>query len=259
MQPALNTAITAARKAGDILLQYRERLDRIQISKKAHQDYVSEVDVLAEQAVIQILSKAYPHHGFMAEESGISNTDAIEQWIIDPLDGTTNYIHDYPFFCVSIALKVKNRVECGVIFDPVKQECFIAERGAGARLNDKRLRVSKTVELSEALFGTNFSFAPKQDDSFKAGFEHIVTTVAGIRKVGAAALELAYIAAGRLDGFVGINLRPWDLAAGALLVQEAGGMVSDLTGQDYYLKQGHILAGNAKVFRAGIQHFVDLA
>lgn len=256
MHPALNIAITAARKAGEILLQYRERLERVQIHKKAHQDYFSEVDILAEQNIIQILSKAYPNFGFVAEESGVHNPDAEGHWLIDPLDGTSNYLHEFPFYCVSIALKIKNQIDCGVIFDPLKQECFVASRGAGARLNDRRLRVSKTVEIDESLIGTTFSLADNnKSTAYKSSFQNVANMAAGTRKSGAVALELAYVAAGRLDGFVGEGLCAWDLAAGAIIVQEAGGMVSDLQGGENYLKTGHILASNPKIHRSIFQAF----
>lgn len=245
MHPALNIAINAAREAGDILLRYTERLDRILIKQKSKQNYYSEVDIKAEEAVIKILSKSFPDHGIIAEESGYKNDNADYVWIIDPLDGTTNYIHSYPNFCVSIALKHKDKIECGVVFDPLRKECFTAARGQGARVNDRRLRVTtKKTELHDALIGTNYSFKETLTPSLDALFKE----VAGIRKLGTAALELAYVAAGRIDGFIGYNLCPWDVAAASLLIQEAGGLTYDLTGENDILP-GHIMAANPKIFK----------
>jgi myo-inositol-1(or 4)-monophosphatase len=256
MQPVLNVAISAARQAGEIILRYREMLDRIQIHQKGPKDLFSEVDVKAEQAIMNTISKAYPDHGFIAEESGVHHAAAEYTWLIDPLDGTNNYLHGYPYYCVSIALKVKDKIECAVILDPIRQECFSAYRGEGARLNDRRMRISpKVVELDQALIGSTFPYHPSHETSYHAKFHQVAGAVAGVRKVGAAALELAYLAAGRLDGFLGINLGPWDIAAASLLVQESGGFVSDLDGDDQYLKKGHILAANPKISKAMSQIF----
>ncbi len=250
MQPVLNVAISAARQAGEIILRYREMLDRIQIHQKGPKDLFSEVDIKAEQAILNVISKAYPDHGFIAEESGVHHTNTEHTWLVDPLDGTNNYLHGYPYYCVSIALKVKDKIECGVIFDPIRQECFSAFRGEGARLNDRRMRVSsKVIELHQALIGSTFPYHPSAESAYHAKFHQVAGAVAGVRKVGAAALELAYLAAGRLDGFLGIHLGPWDIAAAALLVQESGGFVTDLDGEDHYLKKGHILAANPKIFK----------
>lgn len=255
MYPALTVAITAARKAGEIMMRSREQLDKLTIQRKAPQDFCSEIDWEAEREIIKILSKSYPHHGIQAEESGLQQDKSDYLWVIDPLDGTTNYLHGHPFFCVSIALKIKQRLECAVIFDPVQQECFVASRGEGARLNDHRLRVSKVADLSDAIVGTTYSGTSKQKvpDKWRSGLRHVFETVVGYRKNGAAALELAYVAAGRLDGFLGVGLHPWDMAAGALIIKEAGGMVTDFSGTDDYLQNGHILAANPKIFRAVLQ------
>jgi myo-inositol-1(or 4)-monophosphatase len=257
MQPVLNVAIAAARQAGEVILRYREMLERIQVTAKGPKDFYSEVDIKAEQMIINALSKAYPDHGFIAEESGIHHAQADSVWIIDPLDGTNNYLHAYPYFCVSIALKVKGKIECGVVFDPIHQECFAAARGYGARFNDRRLRVSsRATELNQALIGTNFPYhAPPS--SFQERFHQLAQHTAGIRKTGAAALELSYVAAGRLDGFVGMSLRPWDIAAGAIIIQESGGMVSDLNGSDDFLKHGHVMAGSPKIFKHIAQGFLS--
>lgn len=256
MQPTLNVAISAARQAGEVILRYHDMIDRIQIHEKGPKDLFSEVDVKAEQTIIKAISKAFPDHGFMAEESGMHQHGADHLWIIDPLDGTNNYLHGYPYYCVSIALKVKDKIECGVVYDPMRQECFSAARGEGARLNDRRLRVStKAAELHHALIGTTFSFKQVDEQGYHAQFYDAAGLVAGIRKTGAAALELAYVAAGRLDGFLGIHLNPWDIAAGALLIQESGGLVSDLDGADQHLKKGHILAANPKIYKGLAQVF----
>ena len=254
MHPLLNLAITAARQAGDIILRYRERIESLQISKKGENDLFSEVDVQAEQSIIKTIAKAYPDHGFIAEESGITQDEAESVWIIDPLDGTTNYLHGFPWFCVSIAHKVKNRIEHAVVYDPLHQECFVATRGSGARLNDRRLRISKVSDLSTALIGTTLSMSA-ENTPHQVAFGAVAQAAGGVRKSGAAALELAYVAAGRLDGFVGANLKQWDIAAGALLVQEAGGMIGDFAGNDTYLKHGQIVAAPLKVFKPILQAF----
>lgn len=256
MHPLLNLAITAARQAGDIILKYQERIDTLKISQKAENNLFSEVDVMAEQTIIKTISKAYPDHGFIAEESGILQGDAESIWMIDPLDGTNNYLHKFPFFCVSIAHVVKNRIEHAVVYDPLHQECFVATRGSGAQLNDRRLRISKTSTLTSALLGTNIeTVSDLSSNSYQAKFGKLTESVTGVRKSGAAALELAYVAAGRLDGFVGNNLKPWDIAAGALLIQEAGGMVGDFSGGETYLKKGQIIAAPLKVFKPILQAF----
>jgi myo-inositol-1(or 4)-monophosphatase len=254
MQPLLNIAITAARLAGDIIIRHMELLDRIKITAKDSDEYFSEVDVKAEQAIIHTIHKAYPQHGIIAEESGIHNMDAESVWIIDPIDGTTNYLHGFPCFSVSIAHRVKNRIEHAVVFDPLRHECFSASRGCGAQLNDRRMRVSKQTQLNAALLGIGF---PHRNvavgQRYLPTFEALMAKCAGIRRTGSAALDLAYVASGRLDGLWEFGLRPWDLAAGSLLVKEAGGLVSDLYGGEDYLKQGDIVAGTPKVFKALLQ------
>jgi myo-inositol-1(or 4)-monophosphatase len=254
MEPLLNIAISAARQAGDIILRHVEQIDRIKVTAKSQEEYFCEVDVKAEQAIINTIHKAYPEHGIYAEESGIQHENADVVWIIDPLDGTTNYLHGFPFYAVSIAVRIKNRIEHGVVYDPIRHECFTATRGRGARLNDRRLRVSKQTQLSAALLGTGFPFRnPTLAKRYLPTFEALFGKCAGVRRTGAAALDLAYVASGRLDGFWEFGLRPWDIAAGALLIQEAGGLISDFEGTENYLKHGDIVAGTPKVFKSLLQ------
>lgn len=254
MQPLLNIAVTAARQAGDIIVRHMEQIDRLKINVKNNSEYFTEVDVKAEQAIINAIHKAYPEHGIMAEESGMQNSDADHLWIIDPLDGTKNYLHGFPFFSVSIACKIKNRIEHAVVYDPLRHECFAASRGRGARLNDRRIRVSKQTQLDTALLASGFpSRNPELAHRFMPTFEAVIGKCAGVRRTGSAALDLAYIAAGRLDGFWEFGLRPWDIAAGSLLVKEAGGLLSDLQGGEDYLKQGDLVAGTPKIFKSLLQ------
>lgn len=254
MQPLLNIAISAARQAGDIIVRHIEQIDRIKVTAKSQEEYFCEVDIKAEQAIINAIHKAYPDHGIIAEESGTHNEGAESVWIIDPLDGTSNYLHGFPFYAVSIALRVKNRIEHGVVYDPLRHECFSASRGRGARMNDRRLRVSKQAQLNAAMLGTGF---PCRNATLAARylptFEALFGKCAGVRRTGSAALDLAYVASGRLDGFWEFGLRPWDIAAGALLVQEAGGLVGDPYGGEDYLKHGDIVAGTPKVFKSLLQ------
>lgn len=259
MQPLLNIAISAARQAGEIIVRHIDQIDLIKITAKSSEEYFSEVDVKAEQAIISTIHKAYPHHGIIAEESGSHNEEAESVWIIDPLDGTSNYLHGFPFYAVSIALRVKNRIEHGVVYDPLRHECFSASRGHGARMNDRRLRVSKQTQLSGALLGTGFPFRNVAlAKRYLPTFEALFGKCAGVRRTGSAALDLAYVASGRLDGFWEFGLRPWDIAAGCLLVQEAGGLISDLQGGDDYLRQGDIIAGTPKVFKSLLQTLVSM-
>lgn len=254
MQPLLNIAINAARQAGDIIIRHIEQLDHIKITAKSPEEFFCEVDIKAEQAIIKTIHKAYPDHGIIAEESGVQNEEAESVWIIDPLDGTTNYLHGFPFYSVSIAVRVKNRIEHAVVYDPIRHECFSASRGRGARLNDRRIRVSKQTLLSASLLGTGFPF--RNADSAKRylpTFEALFGKCAGVRRSGSAALDLAYVACGRLDGFWEFGLRPWDIAAGTLLIQEAGGLISDPAGGEDYLKHGDVIAGAPKVFKSLLQ------
>jgi myo-inositol-1(or 4)-monophosphatase len=248
MHPTLNIAVRAARSAGNVIIRNLDRLDSLAVHTKDRNDFVSEVDQQAEQEIIYILRKAFPDHGILAEESGLREGNDY-QWIIDPLDGTTNFLHGFPQFAVSIALRHKGRLEQGVVYDPLRQELFTATRGAGAMLNDRRLRVTKRKSLEGALLGTGFPFKAQHHletylDMFRALFPH----TAGIRRPGSAALDLAYVASGRLDGFWEIGLNTWDMAAGVLLIQEAGGLSSDFLGGHNYLESGNLVAGSPKVF-----------
>lgn len=255
MHPLINIAVQAAREAGDIIMQYADRIDRVKIREKNNNDMVSEVDVKAEQAIIANIHKAYPSHGIIAEESGINKQPNDEfTWIIDPLDGTSNFLHGFPHFAVSIAIQHKGKIEHGVVYDPVRKECFQASRGNGAQLNGKRIRVSKTVHIEKALLGTGFPFKDKSlSDLYFKLFRELFDKCAGIRRAGACALDLAYVASGRLDGFWEFGLKPWDLAAGSLLVKESGGLVSDMDGLENYLKSGNIISAPPKIFKALLQ------
>ncbi|OBS10630.1 inositol monophosphatase family protein [Acidihalobacter prosperus] len=249
MHPFLNTAVKAARAAGTVLLRNSERIDTLTIESKQRNDFVSEVDRQAEEVIIRTLRKAYPDHGILAEESGHSGGNEYE-WVIDPLDGTTNYLHGFPQYAVSIALRYRERLEQAVVYDPFKDEMFTATRGAGAALNNRRIRVSARASLDGALLGTGIPFREHQEvDGYMKTLRGFIGQPAGIRRAGSAALDLAYVAAGRLDGYWESGLMPWDLAAGALLVMEAGGLVSDFAGGDGYVNSGDIVAASPKVLR----------
>lgn len=259
MEPLLNIAVSAARQAGDIIVRHIEQIDRIKITAKGHADYFSEVDIKAEQAIITAIHKAYPEHGILAEESGLQNDDSDVQWIIDPLDGTSNFLHGFPFYSVSIACKIKNRLEHAVVYDPLRHECFSASRGRGAKLNDRRIRVSKQTQLQQALLGTGVSARNvTQTQRYLPTFEALMGKCVGVRRTGSAALDLVYVASGRLDGFWEFGLRPWDIAAGALIIKEAGGLISDIQGGEAYLQQGDVVAGTPKVFKALLQTLIPV-
>jgi myo-inositol-1(or 4)-monophosphatase len=244
----LNIAVKAARRAGNVINRASRNLDTVAFREKAVNDFVSEVDREAEQAVIRTLRDAYPAHSILAEESGASG-ESEYQWIIDPLDGTTNFIHGFPQYCVAIALKHRELVTQAVIYDPSRNDLFTATRGRGAFLNDQRMRVSKRTQLRASLIGTGFPFRQLEHmEVYLAILRDMMKGAAGVRRAGSAALDLAYVAAGRLDGFWEFGLSPWDMAAGALLVTEAGGLVGDLAGENRYLQTGNIVAGNPKVF-----------
>jgi len=263
MHPMLGIAVRAARRAGAIINRAARDVDLLSVSRKRHNDFVTEVDRAAEQAIIEILHGAYPDHAILAEESGATAGQAGESeytWIIDPLDGTTNFIHGFPQYAVSIALRHKGVLAQGVIYDPTKNELFTATRGRGAYLNERRMRVSKRTQLAEALIGTGFPFRDFEGlDEYLAMFRELTARTAGIRRAGAAALDIAYVAAGRLDGFWEMGLSPWDMAAGALLVQEAGGLVGDFRGDADYLESGRIICGNPKIFVQLVQTIGPLA
>jgi myo-inositol-1(or 4)-monophosphatase len=250
----LNTAVKAARKAGSIITRASSDLDRLTIRRKRQNDFVSEVDHAAEEAIIAVLREAYPAHGIVAEESGETHADAEYVWVIDPLDGTTNFLHGFPQYCVSIGLLHKGVPFQGCVFDPNRNELFTASKGVGAYLNDRRIRVSKTDKLEDALMATGFPFREVGEiDAYLRMFKNMTLSTQGIRRPGAAALDLAWVAAGRVDGFWEIGLSAWDMAAGALLVREAGGLVGDLDGEDRFLENGRIIAANGKIFSAILQ------
>lgn len=250
----LNTAVKAARKAGSIISRASFDLEKLTVRSKRQNDFVSEVDHAAEEAIIAVLREAYPSHGILAEESGAQNADAEFVWVIDPLDGTTNFLHGFPQYCVSIGLLHKGAPQQAVVFDPNRNELFTATRGVGAYLNDRRIRVSKTDRLENALIGTGFPFREVGDiDDYLRMFKAMTLGCAGIRRPGAAALDLAWVAAGRTDGFWEIGLSPWDIAGGALLVREAGGLIGDLNGEDKFLDSGRVVASNSKIFSAMLQ------
>jgi myo-inositol-1(or 4)-monophosphatase len=249
MHPVLNIAVKAARRAGSVINRASFDLDKLTVEQKAHNDFVSEVDRAAEQAIIQVIREAYPQHSILAEESGLADKQSEYQWIIDPLDGTTNFLHGFPQYCVSIALSVKGQVQHGVIFDPVRNDLFTTSRGAGAFMNDRRIRVSRTASLKDALLCTGFPYKEfAQFDRYLAMFKELTQKSAGIRRPGAAALDLAYVACGRFDGFWEMGLNAWDVAAGGLLIQEAGGLVADFSGDADWLSSGTIVCGTPKVF-----------
>ncbi|NIR61608.1 MAG: inositol monophosphatase, partial [Gammaproteobacteria bacterium] len=252
MHPMLNIAVRAARAAGNVILRHMDRIDTLTVTSKRRNDFVSEVDHRAEQEIIRVLRKAYPDHTILAEESGEHTAATGEyQWIIDPLDGTTNYLHGFPQFAVSIALKHRDRIEQGVVYDPLREELFTATRGAGARLNDRRIRVSASRGLEGALVGTGFPFRDYSHlDTYLGVFREVVTEAAGVRRAGSAALDLAYVAAGRLDGFWEANLKAWDIAAGTLLILEAGGLATDFRGEHDFLERGELVCGPPKTHQA---------
>ncbi len=249
MHPMLNIAIRAARAAGDSIVREMDRVSDISVDLKGKNDFVTEVDRQAEHIIIETIKNAYPDHAFLAEESGKSG-DSEYLWIIDPLDGTTNFLHGFPHFAVSIALQHKERLDQAVIYDPVKQELFTASNGKGAQLNNKKIRVSSQKTIEGALLGTGFPFKEEHDiDRFIGNFKSFFPKAAGIRRAGAASLDLAYVACGRLDGFWEYDLKPWDIAAGVLLVQEAGGLISDMQGDDKHIETGNIVTSNPKLFK----------
>jgi myo-inositol-1(or 4)-monophosphatase len=247
MNPTTNIAIRAARQAGNVIMRSFTRLDSLTVSEKKANDYVSEVDRNAEQAIIEIIRRAYPGHAILAEESGAHGKDDF-QWIIDPLDGTTNYLHGFPQFAVSIALTCRGRLESAVVYDPLRDEMFTADRGGGALLNDRRLRVSDQRHLKGALLGTGIPYRDQRYmDAYLGMLKDLSKETAGIRRPGSAALDFAYVAAGRLDGFWELGLSVWDFAAGALLVEEAGGTVSDIGGGSRHLETGNVITANVRL------------
>ncbi|REL36436.1 inositol-1-monophosphatase [Thalassotalea euphylliae] len=251
MHPMLNIAVRAARSAGNVIARAFEQLDKVEVESKGTNDLVTNIDKQAEQVIIDTIRKAYPNHSIVGEEHGIlEGEDTDYQWVIDPLDGTTNFVKGIPHFAVSIALKVKGKLDQAVIFDPIRGELFTASRGKGAQLNGFRIRVSNAKELNGTVLATGFPFKKKQHtDAYLNMFKAMFTKTADMRRAGSAALDLAYVAAGRIDGFFEIGLKPWDTAAGELLVVEAGGLVSDFAGGNNHAKSGNIVAGSTKVLR----------
>jgi myo-inositol-1(or 4)-monophosphatase len=248
MHPQLNMAIKAARRAGALINRASLDIERLTITKKGPADFVSEVDRMVEETIIGILREAYPDHAFLGEEGGSVGSSEY-QWIIDPIDGTTNFLHGFPMYCTSIALAHRGVVTQAVIYDPVRNDLFTATRGSGAYLNDRRIRVSNQVRMEDALIGSGFPYSSMEhQERYLRMLAEVMRKTAGIRRPGSAALDLAYVAAGRYDGFWELGLKPWDMAAGTLLIQEAGGLVSDLEGNNQFLQTGHIVAGNPKIF-----------
>lgn len=247
MHPMVNIAVRAARSAGNIIVRYADRLDRVRIEEKGPNDFVSDVDRMAEQEILRVLHKAYPDHAVVGEEFGGAH-DAECVWIIDPLDGTRNFLRGFPHWAVSIAMKHRGVLEVGVIYDPLRQELFTAKRGAGATLDSRRIRVNPLHSIDGSLLGTGFPFRqPEHHEAYLEMFAAVFARVGDLRRAGSAALDLAYVACGRLDGFWEVGLKEWDIAAGALLIQEAGGVICDFTGRNRYLESGNVVAGSPRL------------
>lgn len=259
MQPLLNIAVRAARRAGDIIVRAIPRLEAVEVHSKGRNDYVSEVDRAAEADIIETVRRLHPDHAFLGEESGASGEGDVI-WIIDPLDGTTNFLHGNPTFAVSIGVQIRGRMEHAVVFDPMRQELFTASRGEGAQLDGRRIRVSKQATLEGSLIATGFPFRADSPwvDEYLAMLRAVMHKASGIRRPGAASLDLAYLAAGRVDGFWELGLKPWDTAAGTLLITEAGGRIGTITGQDYN-QGGHIIGGTPRVYAALVDLLAPLA
>lgn len=254
MHPILNVANIAAKEAGNFIVNQMQNVEQLTIEEKGRNDYVSEIDKHAEKIIIDTIRKYYPQHSILAEESGAHKKESDFEWIIDPLDGTTNFLHGFPQFAVSIAVTEKGKLMHGVVYDPTRDELFSASRGSGARLNNYRIRVSEQKTLQNALLATgipyyDFEFA----DAYLACFKEFILKTAGIRRPGSAALDLAYVACGRVDGYWELKLKPWDIAAGALIVSEAGGLITDMVGGDKFLQSGNIIAANPKMLKAMAQ------
>ncbi len=248
MNPLLNTAVKAARAAGGVIMRYSRRVHELDVRSKSRNELVTQVDVMAEETIVENIRERYPGHAIQAKEGG-QQGDADTVWIIDPLDGTTNYLHGFPMFAVSIGVQVKGRMEVGVVYDPSREELFTAVRGSGAQLDDRKLRMDPNKSLEGALVGTGFPY--RMNDTWMTQylqqFEAVMLVAADVRRPGSAALDLSYLAAGRLDGFWEFGLQPWDIAAGALIVREAGGIVSSITDDGDYLETGNLIAGPLKL------------
>ncbi len=248
MHPMINVAVRAARSAGNIIVRHIDRLDRIQVESKGLNDYVSDVDRMAEAEILAMLSEAYPDHAIIGEENGGAD-DREYVWLVDPLDGTHNYLRGFPHYAISIALKHRGALEAGVVYDPIRQELWTAKRGGGCVFEGRRMRMAARQSIDGALLGTGFPLRhPDFHDAYLGMFGDIFRRAGDLRRTGSAALDLAYVASGRLDGFWEIGLSPWDMGAGALMIREAGGIVGDFAGGDRYLETGNIVAGSPKLF-----------
>ncbi|HET7132092.1 MAG TPA: inositol monophosphatase family protein [Gammaproteobacteria bacterium] len=247
----VNIAIRAARRAGELMIRQLNQLESLKVTEKGKNEFVTQVDKAAEAAIIEIIRDHYPDHAILAEESGAAGDHEV-QWIIDPLDGTTNYVHGFPVFSVSIAVARRGELEHGVVYDPLRQEIFSATRGQGAQLDGRRIRVSKRTTIQQALVATGFPFRANlvHIDRYLDMLRAVMLESSGVRRPGSAALDLCYVAAGRVDAFFELGLAKWDIAAGALIIREAGGRISDFRGGDGYLDSGNVVAGNPKVYAA---------
>jgi myo-inositol-1(or 4)-monophosphatase len=251
MHPLQTIAVRAARAAGDTIMRATENMDKVRTDIKGRNDFVTDIDRRAEQRIIETIRKTHPHHSFLAEESGETGETSEVQWIIDPIDGTTNFIRGIPHFAISIAAQIKGKVEVGVVYDPVREELFTASRGSGAQLNGKRIRVSEARNLDQTLLATGFPYrSMDQFDRYMTLFSKLYPQCSDMRRAGSAALDLAYVAAGRFDGFFEFGLKWWDIAAGSLLVAEAGGIVGDFEGNPNFKQSNSILAANPRIFKA---------
>ncbi|MCE0493186.1 inositol-1-monophosphatase [Vibrio salinus] len=256
MHPMLNIAIRAARKAGNHIAKSLENADKIQSSQKGTNDFVTNVDQEAESMIIEVIKTSYPEHSIIAEESGLlEGKDAEVQWIIDPLDGTTNFVKGLPNFAVSIAVRIKGRTEVACVYDPMLNELFTAQRGSGAQLNNSRIRVNPSKELTGTVLATGFPFRQKQhSESYLKILTGLFSECADFRRTGSAALDLCYVAAGRVDGYFELGLKPWDIAAGELIAREAGAIVTDFSGGTDYMKSGNIVTSSARVVKSMLKH-----
>ncbi|AMG31183.1 inositol-1-monophosphatase [Grimontia hollisae] len=261
MHPMLNIAIRAARKAGDFIAKSAENADNVETVQKGSNDFVTNIDKAAEQIIIDVIKKSYPEHNIVTEEAGVvTGKDKDYQWIIDPLDGTTNFVKRLPHFSVSIALRIKGRTEIACVYDPIRNELFSAQRGAGAQLNSKRIRVGTAKDLSGTILATGFPFKAKQhSEGFMKVLSALFIDCADFRRTGSAALDLCYVAAGRVDGFFELGLKPWDIAAGELIAREAGALCTDFTGGTDYIQSGNIVAANPRVLKGILAKIRDNA
>lgn len=250
MHALLNVAVMAARRAGAVLGRNFNKRDKLTVEKKGHNDYVTSADLAAEKAIIDVIHKHYPDHAILAEESGVQG-DSDYVWIIDPLDGTTNYLHGFPVFGISIALQIEGRLEHAVVYEPMREELFTASRGAGAQLDGHKIRVSGNKDLERSLIGTGFPYrqADEELEPYLAMLAKVIKSTSGVRRPGSAALDLCSVACGRLDAFWETGLKSWDLAAGTLIIREAGGIVSALDGAENHMETGHVLAGSPRIYR----------